>query len=107
MDFPRLVYKNADTYKLVIHEDEFDAAIADGWYENVPDAIAKKPRETVANAHAPESVPEQPEESPEEESEAPPTRKELEQKAVELGIKFDGRTRDVKLAALIAEKLEG
>lgn len=34
---------------------------------------------------------------------APPTREELEQKATELGIKFDGRTTDKKLAAKIAE----
>lgn len=34
---------------------------------------------------------------------APPTRAELEQKANELGIKFDGRTTDKKLAAKIAE----
>lgn len=36
---------------------------------------------------------------------APPTRAELEQKATELGIKFDGRTTDKKLAAKIAEAL--
>jgi hypothetical protein len=36
---------------------------------------------------------------------APPTRDELERKAKELGISFDGRTGDKKLSALIAEKL--
>lgn len=36
---------------------------------------------------------------------APPTRAELEAKAVELGLKFDGRTRDAKLSAMIAEAL--
>jgi hypothetical protein len=34
---------------------------------------------------------------------APPTREELEQKAQELGIKFDGRTSDAKLEKLINE----
>lgn len=38
---------------------------------------------------------------------APPTRAELESKAIELGIKFDGRTKDKRLAYLIDEKLKG
>lgn len=42
---------------------------------------------------------------PNEPDDAPPTRAELEQKATELGIKFDGRTTDKKLAAKIAEAL--
>jgi uncharacterized secreted protein with C-terminal beta-propeller domain len=40
-------------------------------------------------------------------SEAPPTRKEMETKARELGIKFDGRTPDKKLSSLIATALGG
>ena len=36
---------------------------------------------------------------------APPTRAELEIKARELNIKFDGRTRDHKLLQLITEQL--
>jgi hypothetical protein len=36
---------------------------------------------------------------------AAPTREELEAKANELGIKFDGRTKDKKLGQLIQEKL--
>jgi hypothetical protein len=36
---------------------------------------------------------------------SPPTRAELETKAKELGIKFDGRTKDKKLGQLIQEKL--
>jgi hypothetical protein len=36
---------------------------------------------------------------------APPTRDELEAKAKELGIKFDGRTKDKKLGQLIQDKL--
>lgn len=36
---------------------------------------------------------------------AAPTREELEAKATELGIKFDGRTKDKKLGQLIQEKL--
>jgi hypothetical protein len=37
--------------------------------------------------------------------EAPPTRAELEAKATELGIKFDGRTGDKKLGQLIQDRL--
>lgn len=40
-------------------------------------------------------------------SDAPPTREELEIKAKDLGIKFDGRTTDKKLASLIEEALKG
>jgi hypothetical protein len=38
---------------------------------------------------------------------APPTREELEEKARELGIKFDGRTGDKLLLKRITEALEG
>jgi hypothetical protein len=36
---------------------------------------------------------------------AAPTREELEAKATELGIRFDGRTRDKKLGQLIQDRL--
>ena len=39
------------------------------------------------------------------EDDAPPTRAELEAKATELGIKFDGRTKDKKLGQLIQDRL--
>lgn len=38
---------------------------------------------------------------------AAPTRAELELKAKQLGIKFDGRTKDKKLGQLIQEKIGG
>ncbi len=40
-----------------------------------------------------------------ENDDAMPTREELETKAIELGLKFDGRTSDKKLTKLIAEAL--
>lgn len=40
-----------------------------------------------------------------ENDDAMPTREELETKATELGLKFDGRTSDKKLTKLIAEAL--
>ena len=39
------------------------------------------------------------------EEDAPPTRAELEVKATELGIRFDGRTKDKKLGQLIQDRL--
>jgi hypothetical protein len=39
------------------------------------------------------------------EDESAPTREELEAKATELGIRFDGRTKDKKLGQLIQDRL--
>jgi hypothetical protein len=39
------------------------------------------------------------------EDDAAPTREELEAKATELGIRFDGRTKDKKLGQLIQDRL--
>ncbi len=40
-----------------------------------------------------------------QEDDAAPTRAELEAKATELGIRFDGRTKDKKLGQLIQDRL--
>jgi hypothetical protein len=98
MEFPRLVYRcpgpfprAGGTYgtKPVNTEAEFDSAVADGWFDTLPDAIEGKPPVPVVPA-----------------DDAPPTRDELEAKARELGIKFDGRTTDKKLSAAIDEPLK-
>lgn len=48
----------------------------------------------------------EPEQEPETaDDEAAPTRAELEAKATELGIRFDGRTKDKKLGQLIQDRL--
>lgn len=72
----------------VIDADEVDGALADGWF--------------LTPTEAGESV-----KAAEPADDAPPTRKELEAKATELHIKFDGRTTDKKLGELIAAKLKG
>ena len=77
---------------LIVDESEVEAALKDGWYRTKEEAKA-----------AYEAVPVVPVAEPA--SDAAPTRAELEQKAKELGLKFDGRTTDKKLAALIAEKV--
>ena len=102
MEFPRLLYRvgsawalESGTYDLATADSaEHMAALrADGWQED----------QYAAKAAADESMAET-EEAPDDD--APPTRAELEAKARELGIKFDGRTGDKKLAALIADKLD-
>ena len=72
----------------IVDESEVDAALSEGWFRTKEEAKAAYEQPAV------EPV-----------SDAPPTRAELEQKARELGLKFDGRTTDKKLAALIAEKV--
>ena len=72
-------------------EGELEQAIEEGWFlttdaaKEAGDAVKAK-REAELNA--------------------PPTRAELETKANELGIKFNDKTSDKKLADLIAASLE-
>lgn len=75
----------------VIDADEVGDALADGWF--------------LTAVEAGESVPVGPT-LPPVDVVSPPTRAELDAKAKELGIKFDGRTTDKKLGDLIAEKLK-
>lgn len=93
MNFPTLVYKTPGThfasagtydYRGVETQDQLEASIAEGWFLTLPEAIAGKPNEV------------------EQGDNAAPTREELETKAAELGIKFDGRTTD----KVLAEKIE-
>jgi len=102
MQFPTLVYKcpgahqrpgGTYAYQGVQDADEHAAALADGWFVTLPEAI-----EGVAPVVAPAA--------PASAPNAPPTRAELEQKAAELGIKFDGRWGDKKLSDAIADKMK-
>lgn len=72
-----------------VEEEEVPAMLKAGWHPSIADAWASK----AAGLTFP-AVPS---------DDAPPTREELERKAKELGIKFDGRTGDKRLATLIAE----
>lgn len=92
MEFPRLVFQDkgpnqraGGTYSYLSVEDEsdFNAAIANGWFTSIPEAIESQKI-----------------------SDAQPTRAELELKATELSIKFDGRTTDRKLNELITLALD-
>jgi hypothetical protein len=105
MKFPGFVYKSPGrkgkvrnkTYDWfpVNNEEELAKKLSEGWYATRDEAFAPK---TLA--------PKQPEVTQEKED-AAPTRAELEQKAKELGLKFDGRTSDRKLLKMIEEKVEG
>jgi hypothetical protein len=93
MEFPRMVYKTGNMALLesgkydfrIVTSDEYEQAIKDGWH---------------LDQYAAKAAAEQPVQSPE------PTRDEMEQKAKELGLKFDGRTGDKKLLAMIEEALK-
>lgn len=101
MEFPRMVVRagtawalESGTYDLATANDadHLAALLADGWHA---DQYAARDAGTEAVSARVDHEPEAPEDHP-------PTRAELEQKARELGIKFDGRTGDKKLAAMIA-----
>lgn len=111
-EFPAFVYKGRGKYQRpgggydylhVKDETELKNALADGWFETLEAAVeAIKPKKF---AEAPVSKPAEPVSGPFVDDDAPPTRGELEAKAIELGIKFDGRFSDKKIAQLIDEEL--
>lgn len=103
MEFPVLVYRcpgphqgrdggKSYNFKQAVDKPAYDSLLVDGWHGTYAEAsgFVEKEEQPVAQDES-----------------AAPTRAELEQKARELGIKFDGRTRDAKLAALIAAQVEG
>jgi hypothetical protein len=93
--YPRMLYRagagafvdGIECAALVVHsEAEQVEALADGW-GFVAHAEPAKPAEPA--------------------DDAPPTRAELEAKATELGVKFDGRWGDKRLSDAIAAALKG
>lgn len=120
------------TYKYISvdTQESFDEKLAEGWFLSSADAIIaagdnatppskpkpkwmKKPikkrkpskpldwrEKTKAVAALPVVI-----ESEPISEDAAPTRAELEAKATELGIRFDGRTKDKKLGQLIQDRL--
>lgn len=113
-------------------QDELDAKLATGWFSTAAEAIEaagdnaggfKKPKPKWAikpikkkkpakpldwreQAKAAQAVATEVEQEPEPiNDDAEPTRAELEAKATELGIRFDGRTKDKKLGQLIQDRL--
>lgn len=106
MEFPRLVYLSAQQHQVVHDQTEFDAAIEAGWFASVPECTGKNPEQTPEQE--PATMTEEPEIHEEEEPELDipePTREELEAKARELGIGFNGNTKDETLLKKIEEIL--
>jgi hypothetical protein len=77
--------------------------IADGWFEAPADAKAAFVERLAATEAAAKAGAEA---AALAASNQGPTREELEAKATELGLKFDGRTSDKKLSEAILEKLK-
>ncbi len=107
--FPTILYKTpgphkkprGGTYKTTGAADkaEFDALLKKGWFPSYEEAAAGKIAGKIIEAA------EAFEDAVDEVS--APTRDELEAKAKELGVSFNARTSDKKLAERIAEALEG
>lgn len=110
MEFPTIVYKVPGRYKApggkgktydyagAQDQNEFDVLIASGWFETIADAQEAQNKPIMPVVVQQTSI---------LEDTAAPTRIELETKATELGIKFDGRTTDNKLSEKINEVLKG
>lgn len=103
-DFPTMVYrtpgphaapKGTYGYKGVVDQAEYDAALADGWFASIIEAMDGKAAAVViakveeAQA-AVDAITEE-------------TREHLEAKAKALGVSFNWKTSDEVLAARIAE----
>ena len=120
--FPTLVYRAPGSsqhssggryrYRGAANQAEYDALLAEGWHSTILAAVVaagdrafahnRKPAGLLAKARAKLA-----EQAPvvKAEDDAPATRVEMEAKAIELGIKFDGRTTDARLLAKITEAL--
>lgn len=70
-------------------KEAHETALKNGWFNSMPEAIEGKASLV------------------ELESQLPPTRDELEQKAKELGIRFDKKTTDDALSKKIDDALKG
>lgn len=113
MEFPRLVYRSASDHLLVKDQDQYDDAMADGWYGSVPEAVARAHLPDVAGVPQTESDRQLQEAAEaarlaaiEAEKQSATPRSELETQARELGLKFDGRNSDASLSRMIDEALK-
>ena len=132
---PGMSTTRGGTFDYTVANDEEGLAhlLASGWFETIAEALAgerdeqPEPEEDVSHETEPEPEPEpEPvveavEEDPAPVEDAPepdpepadepdyniePTREELEMKATELGLQFDGRTSDNKLRQRIEDYLD-
>ena len=107
-DFPTILYRTPGPYRKpggetydtegAADQEAFDALTAKGWHPSYEAAIgSKSAKKIIASAEAFEDAIDEV---------SAPTRDELESKAKDLGVSFNARTSDKKLAERIAEKLE-
>lgn len=111
-EFPRMLYRcggpvslqeGAFSTLIVDDGEQCDAATSDGWFLTPGDA--KAAQDAADAARAAEAAQRAASDLAALEN-SPPTRAELEAKAAELGIRFDGRTSDRKLTDMIRVALE-
>lgn len=100
IEFPTIVYRVPGPYKApggkgrtydyhgAQDQAEFDKLANEGWFETIAAAQDAQAQAAAIEASA-------------------PSRVEMEQKATELGVKFDGRTTDKKLLERIEQALKG
>lgn len=108
-DFPTILYRcpgkwlaNGFTFatRPANNEEEYAAALADGWWPTVPEA--EKAFRNPAPVAAPPSPAPVPDVPPDD---APVTRAEIEQKAAELGIPVHHKHKDETILKKIEEAL--
>lgn len=104
-DFPTIVYRvpgehiaprGTYSYMGIADEAALDAALADGWHESLADAMTPAAKVLAQVIDAQDAIDDM----------SPATRDELAQKARELGVSFNARTKDEVLATRIAEALQ-
>ena len=84
---------------IVVNDSDIEQVLAQGWHLTTPEAKeASKPKPLELD---PQPLIEPVVVEIGTAEEGPPTRAEMESKARELGIKFDGRTPDAKLLSQI------
>lgn len=109
-DLPRMLYQANGSheihggmfdYLIVESEEELTVALANGWYMTTDNARAADSMLKMPHGAVELGTPVVPPDD------AAPTRAELERKAEELSIPFDGRTSNAKLSSKIAAALQG
>lgn len=117
MKYPSFVYVSPGahqcpggtySYRRVTCEDDVAQAAQDGYYPTVDLAMAKPTGfdwgEYLGYGKAPDASEDPKPASPKPATNTAPSREELEARATELGIGFNARTKDAKLAARIKER---
>lgn len=116
-EFPKMLFRPGGSepmhgghFATLIVDDEAGeaAALVDGWFVTTDEATAAAEADRAAKAQALADAEAKAiaDAQAAADAVAKPTRAELEQKATELGLTFDGRTSDRKLGELIAAAVE-